>query len=150
LAGVVATVPMTLWMLLIQQLLPRWQQYALPPEILTDELLERTGVKIVRKKPFRVGAALLAHFGYGTAVGTIYPLLKRRRIPASLQGMVFGLLVWAINYLGLLPVLRIGPSAPREPLRRNLLMIVAHLIWGAALGLTERGVSQVNAAKRSD
>ena len=29
-AGLIATIPMTLFMLLMQQVLPKWQKYALP------------------------------------------------------------------------------------------------------------------------
>ena len=43
-AGIIATIPMTLFMLLMQQLLPKWQQYALPPERITTALAKRAEV----------------------------------------------------------------------------------------------------------
>ena len=45
LAGVIATVPMTLFMLLMHRLLPKWQQYALPPERITTRLAKRGTVR---------------------------------------------------------------------------------------------------------
>jgi putative membrane protein len=48
--------------------------------------------------------------------------------------------VWAGSYLGLLPVLGILSPATRHPTGRNALMIAAHIIWGATLGiLTDYG-----------
>jgi putative membrane protein len=137
-AGMIATLPMTLFMLLVGRLLPKWQHYNLPPEEITDELAERAGMKEHMDKPERVTTALIAHVGYGTAMGTIYPLFaKSVSFPAMLKGTVFGLGVWAVSYLGLLPVLEMRTTVHHEPLQRNLLLIGAHIIWGATLGITE-------------
>jgi hypothetical protein len=45
-----------------------------------------------------------------------------------------GVAIWAGSYLGWLPTVGILTPATRHPWRRNLLMIVAHVIWGVALG----------------
>lgn len=138
LAGTIATVPMTVFMLLMGRILPKWQHYDLPLEELTDELAERAGVKEHLEKPELVAVALIAHFGYGAATGALYPLFaKSVSFPSILKGIVFGLGVWAVSYLGFLPALQMKTTAPQEPRQRNLLMIVAHIIWGAVLGGTE-------------
>ena len=138
LAGLVATVPMTIFMLLMQRLLPKWQKYALPPEQITDEMAKRTDMKKNMDKQERVGTALLAHLGYGASMGVLYSRFSQRiPLPAALRGIVFGLIVWVGSYLGLLPALQMSEAAPEEPLRRNLLMIAAHVVWGASLGVTE-------------
>src|SRR5947209_14345884 len=96
LAGLVATLPMTLFMLLIHQLLPKWQQYALPPEEITDELAERADLKKHMDKEQKVGAALVAHFGYGAAMGALYSIFTNViPLPAVMKGTLFGLVVWA-------------------------------------------------------
>lgn len=141
LAGSIATFPMTVFMLATQRLLPKHQQYELPPEILVREFSQRAHLDWHLDKRLLLGASLVSHFGYGAAMGTLYsPLAKKKLLPAPLQGMLFGLLVWAGSYLGLLPVTRFSPTAPREPARRNLLMISAHIVWGAALGWAARGL----------
>ena len=69
-------------------------------------------------------------------MGAIYaPLTKSVPLPASLKGIVFGIVVWFANYLGWLPAVGISEAATRQPIRRNTLMIVAHVIWGAVTGM---------------
>lgn len=139
LAGMIATLPMTLFMLFVQRFLPKWQHYDLPPEKITDELAERANVKKHLDKPKRVGVALTAHFGYGAAMGVLYPFFaKIASLPLILRGIIFGLGVWAASYLGLLPALQMKAPATHLPLQRNVLMIVAHVIWGAALDVFSR------------
>jgi uncharacterized membrane protein YagU involved in acid resistance len=79
---------------------------------------------------------LLAHFGYGAATGALYaPLARALRPPAVPGGVAFGLAVWGASYLGLLPALGILRPATEHPPRRTALMIAAHVVWGAVLGL---------------
>ncbi len=49
---------------------------------------------------------------------------------AAGRGMLFGLLVWIVSYLGLLPGLRVLTPATEHPVRRSALMVAAHLVWG--------------------
>src|ERR1700730_15437690 len=136
-AGFVATLPMTIFMLATQRFLPKRQQYRLPPEMITSELAHRAHIRHHLNKQLILGATLVSHFGYGAAMGAAYgPLHKRVPLPTIAQGILFGLVVWAASYLGLLPLLGISASGDREPLRRNLMMIAAHTVWGAAMGAT--------------
>jgi uncharacterized membrane protein YagU involved in acid resistance len=85
-------------------------------------------------------ATTLAHYGYGTAMGAIYGVVQRhvrmRSVPA---GIAFGLGVWAVSYLGWLPTFGWRASAGRQSVRRNLMMIAAHIVWGAVLGASRSG-----------
>ncbi len=126
---------MTIAMKLIQRRLPLYQQYPLPPRLITMSLARKVGQLHELNEPRRTIAANLAHYGYGASVGSIFGLFAPRNLAASaLAGAGYGLLVWAISYLGLLPALELYPSATIAPRRRNMLMVVAHLIWGATLG----------------
>ncbi|HLX57933.1 MAG TPA: DUF1440 domain-containing protein [Ktedonobacteraceae bacterium] len=137
LAGFVATIPMTIFMLATQRFLPKGQRYDLPPEIITKELAHRANVRQHMNKQQVSGATLISHFGYGAVMGAIYsPLGKRVPLPAIVQGILFGLVVWIGSYLGLLPLLGISASGQKEPVRRNLMMIAAHVVWGTAMGAT--------------
>jgi uncharacterized membrane protein YagU involved in acid resistance len=139
LAGLAATLPMTIFMLATQRFLPKRQQYELPPEMITKDLARRAHIRHHLNKQLILGATTASHFGYGAAMGAAYgPLQKRVPLPAIAQGVLFGLLVWTASYLGLLPLLGISASGQKEPLRRNLMMIAAHVIWGASLGAMAR------------
>jgi uncharacterized membrane protein YagU involved in acid resistance len=135
LAGVVATGPMTVAMILWHRRLPRAERYPLPPREITMKLAREAGVSHEMSDEARSAATLLAHFGYGGAAGAIYGALTDRiPAPAMCKGVGFGLLVWAGSYLGLLPGTGILKIASDHPARRNLLMIGAHVVWGAATG----------------
>jgi hypothetical protein len=136
LAGCIATGPMTVAMLLMHRFLPGEQRYALPPTLITRRL---TG----GKGPFaRLGShenkalTYLMHFGFGTTFGAMFALLPPQLpLPAPLRGILFALGVWAGSYLGWIPAAQILPPATKHPAARNALMIIAHVVWGAALAL---------------
>jgi putative membrane protein len=135
-AGAVATVPMTLFMLLLQRMLPQQRHRALPPEKIVNALTRRIGARKRLDKEQRLGVAFASHFGYGASMRTLYiPFRRRVPLPPILKGAAFGLVVWVESYLGLLPALQLPPAAPREPLTRNLMMIASHLVWGTVMGV---------------
>ena len=89
----------------------------------------------LEEEEHRWGVTLLAHFGYGAAVGSLFaPVVEKTGIGGVGSGLLFGLTVWLVSYLGILPALGLFPPPHRETPHRNLLMIAAHLVWGAALG----------------
>jgi len=133
LAGCIATGPMSGAMLLMYYLLPwRDRRFAIPPEQVTKRL---AGWRRSEKER-RTWMTWALHFGIGTGSGALYaPFAHFVRLPSLLRGMVFGLLVWAAGYLGVLPAADILPPATRHSAGRNMMMIVAHLVWGAVLAL---------------
>lgn len=139
LSGVVATGPMTVAMVLWHRRLPARDRYPLPPREITHRAVEQ--VAEPRDVDPAVESALtwLAHFGYGGATGALYAGAARY-LPGgpATRGPLFGLVVWSVSYLGLLPGLRVLTPATVHPWRRNALMIGAHLIWGWCLAFTYR------------
>jgi len=68
-------------------------------------------------------------------MGAIYgPLMRSVPFPSALKGLVFGLVVWLAVYLGWLPAVGMSEAATKQPLQRTILMIVAHVLWGAGTG----------------
>jgi uncharacterized membrane protein YagU involved in acid resistance len=134
-AGMLATAPMTASMMLMHRALPRREQYPLPPRIITERIADEAGVRDDMDETEKTAATLAAHFGYGGAAGAIYGALADEvDAPPLVKGIAWGLIVWTGSYLGLLPALGILTPATQHPARRSALMIVAHVIWGAALG----------------
>src|SRR5574339_301208 len=138
-AGLVATVPMSIFMLIGWRLLPKREQYPLAPRLITEEITERAGLEDRMSENELVGLTVFSHFGYGALFGAIYALVEKwLSMPSSLGGALAGLAVWIGSYLGWLPAVGILRPATRHPWRRNLLMISAHLVWGVTLGEVTR------------
>lgn len=123
LAGVAATMAMTATMRRLHAVLPDDERYPLPPREIVDRSMRSDNERNARF------TTLLAHFGFGAFTGALFALLP----PLRGFGIVYGLGVWAASYLGWIPAAHILSPAYRHPLRRNLLMIAAHIIWGFTL-----------------
>jgi uncharacterized membrane protein YagU involved in acid resistance len=136
-AGFIATIPMTALMEALHSKLPEEEKYPLPPKEIAMELAEKAGVEEELNEPQLTGLTLFSHFLYGTAAGALYaPLSRIVPIHSAFGGATYGLAVWAGSYLKLIPELGILRPATEHPARRNALMIAAHLLWGASLGLS--------------
>lgn len=132
LAGTIATLPMTIFMRSAWKWLPEREKFALPPRLITRKVIRPARDLSERQQ---TALTMLLHFAFGGAAGLIYGLVEEK-IPAhhTVKGPLAGMVVWTGSYLGWIPALGILPSATEHPWRRNVLMIVAHLIWGMTLG----------------
>ena len=133
--GLIATVPMTVLMEMWHRRLPMRERYPLPPRQITLRAARQAGVAPFLSDGVRKALTLGAHFGFGSSAGTLYGAACGHAVPAGPKtGALYGLIVWAGSYLGLLPALGLLRPATRHPRRRNALMIVAHFVWGLTLG----------------
>ena len=145
LAGSIATGPMTVVMLLIYHLLPRPERLLPhPPELITRRML---GDQAPGGRDTPRWLIWVLHFGYGGGAGAVYaPLARRLPLPPVLRGVAFGLGVWFVSYMGWLPAVDILPPAHKHPTRRNVMMISAHIVWGAVLDLVLTRLGQEDAS----
>lgn len=151
-AGFVATAPMTAAMEVMHRMLPDHERYPLPPRQIVDNATQMGGAEeavpgqshhpaerhsgLHPERENRAGVALAAHFAFGAMAGSAYgPIARTRPSHPALAGMGYGLLVWGSQYLGVLPAVGVLSNAKDHPARRNALMIAAHVIWGATLGI---------------
>jgi hypothetical protein len=139
LAWLLATIPMSIFLLFMQRRLPSHERYPLPPfgEI-TNSLANRMGLGDTQNTAPHRAVTTASHFSYGSAAGAVYaslPAPLRRRPTPWMSGLLFGTGVWLASYMGWLPALRLLPPAPQEGRERNVVMIVAHLIWGVVTGV---------------
>ena len=139
LAGFIATMPMTATMSRLHQKLPSSERYPLPPRELAEDLPSLAAGTAT--------ATLVYHFLYGAAAGALFGGVSRRRdIPT---GATYGIAVWVASYLGWIPATRRLKVATRYPARRNAMMLIAHLVWGAALTAGLRELEHSRAASFS-
>lgn len=127
-AGALATVPMTLVVVTARRLgLFRTP----PPEQIAKTAAKDVGMSDVADEPAFGPIWLVLHFGFGAVCGLGYQLLRPRLPkPVHAGGAVYGLLVWAVNYLGLMPLLGLFPRPRQAGTRRTIVMIMAHVVYG--------------------
>lgn len=127
-AGVAATMAMTATMRRLHAVLPDDERYPLPPREIVDRTFPAVDDREARSR------TLLAHFGFGGLTGAFFALLPT----TGGSGIAYGLCIWALSYLGWIPAARILTPAHRHPIRRNMLMIAAHVVWGLTLSRSLR------------
>ncbi len=77
----------------------------------------------------------LGHYAYGAASGTVFFALRRFLPgPPLLGGLLYGLGVWAVSYLGLMPKLGLYPKPSWDKPSRRRTMIAGHAVFGLVLG----------------
>ena len=149
--GAAATVAMSVPLLLAS---PSDEMGAQPPKRITLEAARAAGVE-PGTEAGRNLASTLAHLAFGAGVGAAFSVLRRRfrpPVPSVVQGLAYGLAVWAVSYKGWVPALGIMPPSQHDlPVRRRT-NLVAHLVYGGVLGALEPdrrpGVSVGRAAPR--
>jgi hypothetical protein len=135
-AGAAATVPMTVVMETLHEQLPGEPARPLPPREITESIASKAGVDEQIPEHHMEDLTLAAHFGYGAACGALLgAVAPKHPAGAVVTGMLFGLGVWAGSYKGWLPAFNIRHDAEHDPPARTGLMVVAHLVWGAAAGM---------------
>ena len=110
-----------------QAVRPKGQQSA---ENLADLIVDETGASVSSIGRSRAATAL--HWGLGALPGAIYAP-RRHRVPliGAARGLVFGVLLWAVNDEALNA--KLGLSAPPEayPPETHARGLVGHLVLGA-------------------
>lgn len=130
--GALATVPMTATMFAAQKLGRMGKQ---PPQQITDVMLDKADVTAPRRE--RRVLAGIAHFAFGAGAGALFALVRPGRptlARAAIEGAAFATGVWAASYAGWVPALGIMPPPQRDRTDRQVSMVIAHWVFGAALG----------------
>jgi hypothetical protein len=108
----------------------------LPPKRITHKTLFGSWLRHPTSPQKDVTATLL-HFGFGGDSGALFTVLHRRlRPPISPlpQGIIFGGAVWFVSYMGWAPALGLMQPPHRDRPDRQLVIVLAHWIYGATLG----------------
>jgi uncharacterized membrane protein YagU involved in acid resistance len=129
---------MTLALFQLQKRLPTLKNAPLPPARLTTEMTQMVGLPQKLSSRARVDLTMISHFGYGVVCALLYSTIAPRSSAKPwMTGSFFGALVWATSYLGWIPAFGFKTSAYKLTGERNLQMFLAHLVWGASLGIAE-------------
>ncbi len=134
-AGVVATLAMSGFMALAKAVGVLGEP---PPKKLTRKIF--AGL-VPRRGPSLDLAAWAAHLGFGAACGVTYSLLPTRA-HGVVSGSLFGVSVWSASYVVALPKLGLMPSPSRDRRGRPTAMALAHVVFGATLGMAMRRLAK--------
>ncbi|CAN5728927.1 hypothetical protein BH24CHL8_BH24CHL8_11060 [soil metagenome] len=154
-AGTVATLAMSVPMLAASRLGLISRQ---APEQITDRVLQRMGwARGVQSETARDTLAAGNHLAFGAIGGVCFALLARRvprSVPPVAAGIAYALLIWTVSYAGWTPALRLMPPPEEDEPARPVLMVVAHVVYGAVLGALTPGrattVDRAVPAQRAD
>ena len=136
-SGFLATAPMTAVMVGLYRTLPSRAQDPLPPRQITETVADEAGVSDKMDEEDMTAATIVSHFAYGAAAALPYAAIaSESKLHPAAEGALYGTAVWGASYLGLMPATGLYRSATEDAPSRSALMIAAHLVWGAALGMT--------------
>jgi hypothetical protein len=141
-AGFAGTLAMTAAMRRMHEKLPAKERYPLTPREIIDSTAEQADVPLPEEASKDVTTA--AHFAYGAASGALLGVANVMMGPFA--GATAGVGVWIGSYLGWIPGVGILKPATEHPHRRNMLMIAAHVVWGAA---TAQAMRELVAARET-
>jgi hypothetical protein len=132
-----ATIPMTISIWVMERLLLRSERYPMPPlGQSTNSLAEKAGLSRTKNAPPHKAVTGFSHFSYGGTCGAVYGVIAPRLPgPPVVSGMLYGVGVWLASSMGWLPALGILPPATEQPRGRTTVMILAHLVWGAVMAM---------------
>lgn len=129
-AGALATLPMTV-VILVSRRLGLFR--TVPPEQIARNAADEVGLEELAHDPAFGPIWLFLHEAFGAGCGALYQAAAPLLPPRLAGGMIYGLAVWAVNYLGVMPALGLFPPPRRAGRRRTAVMIIAHLVYGATL-----------------
>ncbi|MEU7898160.1 hypothetical protein AB0B45_35525 [Nonomuraea sp. NPDC049152] len=86
-----------------------------------------------RPKPGEKQVAVLAHYAFGAGAGALLALVTRGRGAPLPVGVAYGLAIWLASYEGWVPALTSIPPIHRDRPGRQLVMGLAHVVFGSVL-----------------
>lgn len=134
-AGSIATLLMTIFMRVTQ--LTGLYHDELPPTKVTRAALDVTETEQHVSPEGETMLTGITHWLFGMVCGAIFGVLHRLLrsvLPAPLHGIIFGLLVWAVSYMGWVPAAGILPQPWNQPGAHGLMPMLAHVVYGGTLG----------------
>lgn len=141
-AGFAGTLAMTAAMRRMHERLPAKERYPLTPRELVDSAADKADVELANETAKDVTTA--AHFLYGAASGAMLGAANIALGPIS--GGMAGVTIWLGSYMGWIPGAGLLKPATQHPVRRNALMLAAHVVWGVA---TARSMRELSAARET-
>ena len=116
----------------------RWLPQTMPPfrkdpgEFMVERAEATLPSAIGKRVPdvVELAAAKGLAVGYGLTAGTVYALVRPRGGAVLLDGLLLGLVVWAVGYLGWLSMLGFMPPLNEQHRSQVLGPVLRHVLFG--------------------
>ncbi|MEO7119136.1 MAG: hypothetical protein ABIZ34_09220 [Candidatus Limnocylindrales bacterium] len=121
-----------------------------PPEQITEGLLERAGIQLDRQTEDRLAAFF--HLGFGAGAGALYgALVPTRDVPRPVAlGLGYATVIYLVSYGGWVPALGLMPRADKDDPARQLVMLLAHWMYGTTIALATVAASRGDVPSTSE
>jgi hypothetical protein len=125
-----------------------WMTGEIPPRKIGRRVEEAVGIKRHLSRPAFEASWVAEHFAYGAAAGVGYELLRSKiRMPEPVPaGPAYGAALWAVSYVGLMPMAGLYPPPTEDRPERLGMIFVHHLVYGTALATACQWLRAASAA----
>ena len=140
--GLIASLVMGMWEMLVEAFIPNGAGLWAAPTYIAATILRQlqTVVKPVAFDAFAIVAGLMGHMMNSVVLGLVFAFAIAPRVKSLggkiAAGMIYGAVVYAMMWYAVVPVV--------DPVLLNLnglVFLLAHLMWGVALGLLTHRLS---------
>jgi hypothetical protein len=84
-------------------------------------------------------ANFLVHFSFSTVCASFYAVVAEYNLRIKfLQGAAFGIVVWVVSHLLIMPILRLTAATLRLPFEENLSECFGHAVWMWSIEMVRR------------
>ena len=138
-AGLIASVVMAMWEMVVEALLPGGAGFWSPPVLIAATVL-RDLQNVATPVPFTligVVVGMMGHMMNSIILGIVFAFWIAPRVPSLfgqiIAGMVYGVVIYIVMWFVILPII--------DPVMLKLnafVFLLAHLMWGGALGWINR------------
>lgn len=88
------------------------------------------------------------HFSFSIAFAFIYIMLVKRFSKIALgYGSIFGIVVWILFHLIIMPIMNVVPSALDQPFHEHISELFGHIVWLMVIEFVRRYFIYRNALK---
>ncbi len=83
--------------------------------------------------------SFIVHFSFSIVIAIIYCfLVKKYAYMAMGQGAVFGIVIWVLFHLIIMPIMHTVPAPWNQPFQENLSELFGHIVWMMTIDLVRQ------------
>lgn len=83
--------------------------------------------------------SFIVHFGFSIAFAFIYIILVEYFSKLSMgYGSIFGIAVWIVFHLIVMPIMHVVPSAFQQPMQEHISELFGHILWMMVIEFVRR------------